>query len=351
MPMDANIQAIVMAHPEISSWIYSQFVQLWGCSPEQEDFFVYNLNPEYWYGCPYIQTQEVHKEILLRRQKVSIIDYIIQNINCDSYIVMPVDTYYINAYNRKSHYPHEMMVYGYDMEKEEVFIADFFSNHYSFSCCSFRELISAVYASGDFFDWHNIIRLATIDYEKKSPKHIIGHVNGFDFTVVTQLLQDYIDGVNSQLKYRIPHVTGDWFMFKVGGVNVYNILNQYAIDCFENKKHIFDFRPFYVIKSHKDMMMQRFLYTKSLLHDDMNNIITDYKTVMDLANIAFQKSIKLSLNVNASNGTLIELCTKLRKTECAIYQRYIDVLIKNNDLNPIYGDEYKYKAKEYNEIS
>jgi hypothetical protein len=344
MPMDANIQAILLNYEKACPWLLSQFVQLWACEPEQEDFFIYFLTSDYWYGCPYLQTQEIHKGIISLSVENKV-KFLKNCIDSETYVIVPVDTYYIKQYSSDVHFPHEAMFYGYD--ETSLYFADFFNGNYGSAVCNFKEFENAFYASENYYDWHNVVRLAKVDIDKRHPKFELGLTNDFDFHVIIELLSDFLKGYNSQLRYRIAHSYGDFFLFRKGGSKVYDIMSEHVAKSVETKSKL-RIKVFYVLLAHKLFMEMRFKYTKTLIFEnELDKLMENYKEVISLVRLMINIAIKYNVNGKINLTKIANILSQIRENEALIYAEYIKLLQNNISLNPISVGNINYVPRSY----
>ena len=354
MPMDAHIQSIVLTEPALYPWLMSQFIQLWGCSPKMEDFFIYFLNTSYWFSCPYLVTQEISKEIVCPTAQRAI-EFVINALEHDYYVVFPIDRYCIPSYEATLHLPHEMLIYGYDTNRQKLYAADFTGRErsiYSHFECSFNDFQNSYNTSTNSFDWHQIIRLAKIDKEGLHPEFSIAAMRSFDFTIITQLLKDYSNSVNSQLRFHMQHVKGDPYSCRVGGLAVYDVLRNYILDICKDphENSLIDIRPFYVLYSHKIMALHRIYYIDKLIdHSIPLSIINSFTS---LKNEAYRLQLRMMKANSQRNFKMIphiydKYANNIVSEEKDSINQLVDILEANNCKNPTLINKAFDPTREY----
>lgn len=343
MPMDANIQAILLPHAEMKSWILSQFISLWACDDVQEDFFVYFVNPDYWFGCPYLFTEELHKSLIFG-SSCSKIDFVKNCIDHDTYIIPTVDTFYIPAYHSNIHSFHECLIYGYDDEKELLYIADFCPS-YSFTTCTYAEFERASYEHKNYFDWSNVVRFAKYDAKREHPKFEICLSTNLDFSVMLNLLYDYRDGINSQLRYHIKQEFGDYFSFRYGGLRIYEKFREHLVKCFNQEIKI-RIKVFYLLKAHKLIMKERLEYLESVCEIDFSIPLSN--CIKLLQDVDLLLSLILRYNISfKGQERILKLLKNISLLDKQLTEDIIRILEKNRSKNPIFMLEHDYIARSY----
>ena len=343
MPMDANIQAILLPHDEMKSWVLSQFVSLWACDDTQEDFFVYFVNPDYWFGCPYLFTEELHKSLILGTNN-NIIDFIKNCIDRDTYIIPAVDRYYIPACNSEIHCFHECLIYGYDDAKEILYFADFCPK-YSFTTCTYKEFKLAFYEHKNYFDWSNVVRFAKYDSKREHPKFEICLTTNLDFTVLLNLLYDYRDGINSQLRYHIKQEYGDYFSFRYGGLRIYEKFEEHLLKCFSQETQI-RIKVFYLLKAHKLIMKERLEYFESQCGIDFSISLSNCNKLIQDADILLSLILKYNVT-RKGQESILKLLKAISLDDKNLTEDIIRILETNRSKNPIFMLEHEYIARSY----
>ena len=101
-------------------WLYNNYLLLWAD--------IRNHRSEYWfdfkYGNEYIQYEFcsfLDKSIIKRDEvNTSLIDFIIDKLNAENYIILGVDVFYIKEWwssRKKHHRRHEILIYGINKKK------------------------------------------------------------------------------------------------------------------------------------------------------------------------------------------------------------------------------------------
>lgn len=95
------------------------------------DFFT----PYLWESCPWISYQRLHRTFVNNKWD-SFTGFLIESIKQGYYVLAWFDHYYVpkHSFFQKIHKLHDCFVYGYDIEKEVFYIANFLTdNKYLYS--------------------------------------------------------------------------------------------------------------------------------------------------------------------------------------------------------------------------
>lgn len=245
--MEANVLAITEKKDNINQWIYNNFIHLmvaenahWGC---------FLFDKDIWEDCPWIKKSVLDRDVINLHYK-RITDYIMDCINRDKYVYMFIVRKYINNYEIRTDNKacHDIFIYGYDEQKEILYIADFFKNgKYELATCSFIEFENAYYAfEKEFYDglggvWEVKVSEKEVKYE-------------FSPQMVKHSLMDYLKGIYPHSKYR--YFTNDMQNYKFG-IDVYEVLIKHCENIKEKKENRVDFRIFDLMYEQKNLMVER----------------------------------------------------------------------------------------------
>ncbi len=131
-------------------WIMNHFIQIryecgWG-------IFAFDNHQMFLSYCPCLESYIVPRKILKSYYKKSFKEFIIEVINQDNYLFLYVDRYYLPVFSKfhNKHSIHELLIYGYNLEKNEVYIADNLPNgKFGKAVCSFEEIFKAYWGIND----------------------------------------------------------------------------------------------------------------------------------------------------------------------------------------------------------
>lgn len=246
-PFVSNPLAIMQCHQETEGWILNNFIQL--CSgSEALNFYDFDYK-----CCPYLNIQRISKSYL-RRMGIDIITFIVNSISAGYYIYLLVRRNKISAYlfeseeNKiKDTMAHDLMIYGYNMDHQEFYIADnFVKGKYSFQKCTFKEMETAINCieakSEPRLGFKGTIEL--IEYYDKQPQNFI-------LIRFLDSLRDYIMSKPTSLwntmEMRRIYGSSKWYfgldcyyymIQRIRNMNVNNVFIQDLHLMWEHKKHL-----------------------------------------------------------------------------------------------------------------
>lgn len=147
-------QILMSTHVEGGElWLVNNFINIHYC-PELLPAEIFFFNCDYrnkmveFYNCPYLIMQKYlfndNKEVNGR----DIVEFIIDSINNERFVLLMVDRYYLDiGYTRTNE--HQLLIHGYDLEKEIFYYADnsFNGKFKTHLQCSFSNLRDAFKAA------------------------------------------------------------------------------------------------------------------------------------------------------------------------------------------------------------
>lgn len=234
-------------------------------------------------------------------------EYIEYQIKHDYYLDACLDNFYLSCsihYNKR-HYIHQTFIYGFNSEKRQVFVSDFYGDgKYERRTVSYDEINKSIEG---------------IDYFINLYKY-----NDFDYKINLDLLklsiEDYIYCRDSfkRFEFSCPSYNRDILY----GIDFYN----YIIDVFCEEEQI-DARPFHILYDHKTMMKIRLDYLMKLNIFDNSKIMGIYRRNDSLLHDSLTlRNFVLKYNLNPNYNLLRnikEKCASLRKSD---YDLFTDLL-------------------------
>lgn len=147
-PSVDNFLSVLCLHKEKTlPWIIENYIEII-FNPTQIAYFMMEFLDIYkfWWNCPFVSVSRIDRVLV----GDNVIGLIKNAIDRNAYVMFCVDTYYVHAYSsyRKSHFPHEIFIYGYD--EDELYTLDYFD----FWQCDKRK-ISATEIEKAFFELDN----------------------------------------------------------------------------------------------------------------------------------------------------------------------------------------------------
>lgn len=233
-------------------------------------------------------------------------DYIEYQIKQGYYLDACLDSYYLSCTNyfKKKHFIHQTFIYGFDDEKRQVYISDFYDGKYVRKIVSYDEINKSIKGIDYFINLYK--------YEE------------FDYKINLELLKvstnDYINGRDSLNKYKYSYQSYNKDILY--GMNFYN----YILDVFINEK-IIDIRPFHILYDHKKIMNIRLEYLKKLGIIDKDKI----DNIFNLNNLLIEQSLLLrnmvlKYNINHNKSIKDEIYKKCLSVKESDYELFDELL-------------------------
>ncbi|MBW4085045.1 hypothetical protein [Paenibacillus sp. S150] len=317
--IDASFLSMALAYESTEPWIYGNFIQIKG----------FKGNPQsYFYECqhnrdtPFFLVQRLGKDLLNTKWK-DIIQFIIECIDLNYYILMMINKSYLSVYQNTYYkdYLHDIFIYGYDLEQEIIYFAGSALNgKYSMTSCSFEEFRTA-YVQSDkdgLFDWLYGIVL----YQYRNTE--MHKVNPDLRLQIKTLLTHYIESTHMCLFdfSTTAHYDREQLLF---GFDVYrNLIDYINKGGFEQ----LDIRPFSLFLDHKKIMLQRFKYFNSNQYIEEQNIdLGSLVENVQLAEIHWVLALRYNLTKEEKiKEKIIEHLSRFMEKEYEVYSRIISIL-------------------------
>jgi hypothetical protein len=280
------------AHP----WIFSNYIQLFinkDCRPNWGDFYFpasYDTRPSD--TCKWLISQKIHRNTVAGKWD-SAVHFVIECINSNHYVHTMLNYFYIPVSDRyqKLHLHHDIFVYGYDINKEILYVADFFRNGvYSFKEIAFSdfELAFSTYnltANPDYLNEMVYLYKFNGEYRYKYK---------FSFNAVMNSIKNY-------LSCKV-HEYWDIYNFEDDrqnihfGMEIYSTLKNYMRNVSKGEDR-FGVRPFYLLYDHKRIMTLRleYLYKQGYIEKFGHDNIVRFSKVENQAQNIINLVIKYDL--------------------------------------------------------
>jgi hypothetical protein len=293
---------------KIWPWVFNNFIQIkyahnWHILIFDNHHFILNT-------CPGIDYYEIPQNILINKWEKSLRHFIIDSIDAGYYLFMYSDRYYISKSDSfmKNHINHEIFVFGYDLEKDLVFIADNLSyGKFIRTECTFDELEKGYWSMGREFTFQTNIRFIKPQVEV---------VCKFD-------LEQVINGLNSYLysKRSYNSVYDQKYSF---GLDSMNIILMNLNDIYKKQAHV-DVRPFHLFYEHKLLMEKRVHYMiENGYLTNSSELLSDFILLKNEYMILRNKVLKY--NIKNDSNMLQEIIKRLDeniKTEKSLVNKLI----------------------------
>lgn len=262
----AAVLAILEQYPFAKDWIYSNYIQI-HCRPEAKgmDKLFFEFMPGYaaFFECPLLHTQYIDRG-MLRDMWPSAREFLVYCIDHGCYIYGVCNEKWL--LKAESDFFHELFIYGYDLDKNEVKTADFTftgTGKYSFRNFAIEDVCRAlddVPSDKDYLLRGEGGIILCKPVERMENKYCL---NG---SYVGRCLEEYLNGTNSLSNFKAFYCTeamGQYFSgnklpYLSFGMDVYEVLQNYICDLGEIRN--VDLRAFHNLYEHKQMMKKRMLY-------------------------------------------------------------------------------------------
>ena|GEM_PF-2579709 len=346
-PQQTNVIAITSMHEEFGPWFHSNFIQL-KCSrkPGALDLLIYPDNLQR--VCPLLDYQVLNRESL-HQWFPNIIDFIMKCIDDQYYFHATVNSYYIppvEAFYRKAHRFHEILIFGYDAEAKVLFGADFFHlGKYECKAIPFDEFEDAyssvdVHNNGQVDTVHfvstelnnHLSQIEIIKYKASSHFHT-KKLYALDLSNIIDLLDDYLQSRNTSQKYAVFENAADG----IYGMQVYDMLVKHLEGIVAGEIEYCDVRSFQILLEHKRCMVFRVQYLiEQGIYNDEKQLLDRLKNMEFLAIKIRNYALKFAF---FKNDTLLQqLLSELHQfvpLEKEVLQELLDdLMVVQHDANP-----------------
>lgn len=138
-PESSFLFSILQDIPTADEWICSRLLSMVVRKENVHDEF--SMVGNFFAECPFFHIVNVRDEIVNNILMLSFSDCIEKAINGGYYVSAMINTKHINNYMQDIDFLHHVHIFGYDVDKQTVHIADHFrKGYYAFEACSFLEI-------------------------------------------------------------------------------------------------------------------------------------------------------------------------------------------------------------------
>ena len=261
----------------IMNWFCLNYNYILGGTRPNDYFYTFLMN---FSSIPFLQKREIYgDELELYLTTHSFSTFVKEEINNGNLVEVLADIFYLKgtgAYN-KEHFMHEILILGYDDEKDTFIIRDYYRRVFREIEVSQSQIVP--FENCSYYGDNVVIKL----YRKKD--------NYFPFDSKSFVLQlkDYYDSINPF--YRISCVHGTYFepWEKAFGMEVYDRIIDY-LEAFDS----IDYRPLRMIQEHFNGMQIKLNYIKKQHYMDLNCLDETINYYTESANKA-EKMVRLAL--------------------------------------------------------
>ena len=252
LPQDAALLSIIGDDLGEYEWVMNNFVNIRINEEfEYDDFY----REDMWYNCYYIEDNALTRNFILRISNGDFSKFVIDCIRSGYYVLPYINKRSISAYRTSTDERHSPLVYGFDIDKREIYMADFFQSKYSHATASFDELQSSIEYCETEHEWYPY-KLFRIIRKKK------GYVYSFDLSSLIKQVEDYVSSRSMNGTF-LQHQTNDMEEKKFFSLaNAYSGmkfgLEYYDTLCDLVENHRVWLSAMYLIRAQKILMKHRF---------------------------------------------------------------------------------------------
>lgn len=332
-PKHAIQLSVLGQHDSALPWILSNYIQL-RCPKTITDskysswMDFYFIDPKYTDSLLY--TEYFSRGYLLAFHDSNFIEFLIDCINSDYYIYTSVNEFYIpnTSSYQKRFFPHAILIYGYDYEKEVFnvggFVKEDVGSKFSKFNVSFEELERAYKT------------LEGIDSDSYLNRFYLMKINPlrtftFDPIHVKDLITDYLNSENTSERLRGFYNPNTDFHY---GMKIYdNLKLYYSLENIEDS----DIRPLHILWEHKRLMLTRIKYMLDHNYIKEDTCYENYHNVE--RNAAICRNIYLKYKVTDDKKMVSKLLSYLDdilKEEKTILQQLLEEMNRALSVNELY---------------
>ncbi len=305
---DANMLAILSCYPTTEEWIFNNYVNLWGEEPTFKNGYTM-LRFHSWEikrACPYLEIKTYNKSFF----SSDIVEFLISIIDSGKYIDTIYDQFYVPCSERymKTHFIHDMLIYGYDRERRIFYIGDFMEiSKYTFNIVTFECVESAI---GNSLD-STIFGCDVIEYKNTNYSFntyfLCNSLNNLLFS--KNVIADNENVIMADVE--IEQIKKGLYTF---GIKNYSLLRQTLLKIVNGTVEFSDVRPLHVILDHKVMMCERLKYLSKIgLISDDDRIIEEYTNIKYICQT--NRSLFIKYTITRNNSLVERIINNLNLVE------------------------------------
>ncbi len=251
----------------------------------------------------------------------SFVGFLKNMIQREMYVYAFVDAAKISKYQKPEQFNHEVLIYGFDDETQEIFFSDFpvsKSGKYSFTTCSYAEMETA-WKKQQEIPFPSIKSTAIIKKSNSSRYRLHGQY-------IKEQLQSYMhpsyeqeDSFNDYVES--TYQFADWKTKTYTGVHVYDYLESFLVN--GAREGTLDHLPFFAMFDHKQFMLKRLLRMQELglFNKNIDVFITQYNDIVQKMKLIVILVLKLKYSHDETAMEKIKnLISEVQVLEQAILQ-------------------------------
>ena len=328
----ATLFSIIGNDDNAKKWIYSNYIQLRCYNIAEyttgDEILLCDMMPgsSALKECPYLIFSLITKP-QIDGYCGNVIDFIIKTIDIGGYVYGAFDEARILcdiAVDYK--FPHELFIYGYNMEEEIFYVGDFtFKDKYSYSTVSFEALkrgFEALSAGEDHVfkdDYKGTRGLYVIQ------KNVDAKYYDLDTVLIKRTLMEYLESQDTKDHFRMMR---NRFHDTVFGIEVYEALINRVDKQLSKEEPDFDIRALHIAYDHKVLMLERLKY---LMANEVipyqPELLEQYEVVVENMLTARNLLIRISVTGELDAGKRIaQYLRDAKEKEIPVLQQVADLL-------------------------
>ena len=305
----ATLFSILSEDDNAKKWIFSNYIQLRCYNIEEiftgDEMLFMDIMPgsSSLKECPYLITSLMTKE-QIESYCGDIVDFIIKTIDLGGYVYGVFDEAKILSdvdADVDYKFPHELFIYGYDLEGEGFYCGDFtFKDKYAHNKLTFEEVrkgYDVISASEDhmFKDDYKGTRGLYVIFKNTDTCYY-----DVDTTLIRDTLREYLNSQDTKNHFRMMR---NRFNDTTFGVEVYDVALDRIMKQMQSDEPDFDIRALHVMYDHKVLMLERikYLMANGYLNYDAD-LISEYEEVVKNMQAARNLLIKISINEDVAEA-------------------------------------------------
>lgn len=276
-------------------WIFNNFIQIryahgWGIFSFDSHQFLLNT-------CPGISFYNLPQEIVISKWGTSLRHVITEAIDMGYYLYIYADRYYIATtdYYQKEHLMHELLVYGYDLDRNLIYIADNLEEgKFVQSSCTLDELEEGYWTMPNEYSFWTEVRF-------------LKPIPNINYAIhVEQMISAMENYLNSSETYDL--VRDQKYDFGMQAIQRLFTDIEHAASTGE----MLDSRVFHLLYEHKLLMELRLTYLmeKSFIDPDTSFMALSTRLKQDYYTL---RNIVLKYNITRDTRTLGKISERLQE--------------------------------------
>lgn len=343
IPADASRLSILNAHNQIVPIIHN-FINIFAFNVKTNEG-KYILDTQFYWNI-----NEVERKLIPQIVVTDIISLLWNSLQNNYYVNICFDSCKLPSYkfyNTSRVFPHQMCIYGMDLEKKVCYCADFFSrNGYDKAIIpiddikeandSLRKEACILDPLTGATDWITDVELL---------KPLLHYGQTLNQELICKNIQYFLNGENifgySQYTRSRPHVmtynvpqNGKWLyetevLDECYGINVFDEIKHFISESLVNTEYTFHTKMFYIIFAYQKLMTFRLNYLNENIKDDnLANIIVQYEKLLSDSQLILYNGIKQEFT-NTKNGKerLVEMIESHIENTRETLLKVLEVLI------------------------